>query len=298
MTAIASEPALDVAGGVPGKGPRPGGLASRMLHSPSMLVGGTLVAFFAIVAIVSLFWTPYGPLAIDPQIALQGSSAAHWLGTDQYGRDLLSRLMAGTQVAFYVGIVAVAIAAGIGIPAGLIAAQRGGWLGELVMRIGDIIYGFPALLAAITLSAALGASTTVSMIAIGVAYIPVFARVTRATALMVLSSGYVLAARSYGRRPMAILRRHVLPNVLPVLLVQGSLLYAVAILAEAGLEFLGLGAPPPAATWGAMIHDAQDYLAKDTMFTVWPSLVIVLAVLGFTLLGDGLREVLDPRLRR
>jgi len=276
---------------------RRAGLWSRVRRSPSTLAGGVIVAFFTLAALIAAVWTPYGPLAIAPSAALHGSSWAHLMGTDQYGRDVLSRLMAGTQVAFYVGVIAVLIAAGIGVPAGLLAATRGGPLGEVVMRIGDVIYGFPALLAAITLSAALGASTTVSMIAIGVAYIPVFARVTRATALTVLSSGYVLAARAYGRRPLAIVRRHVLPNVAPLLIVQASLLYAVAILAEAGLEFLGLGAAPPTATWGSMISGARDYLASDPMLTFWPSLAITVAVLGFSLLGDGLREILDPRLR-
>jgi peptide/nickel transport system permease protein len=273
------------------------GLRSSVLRSPSTLAGGIIVGFFALAALVAAVWTPYDPLAIAPSAALHGSSWAHLMGTDQYGRDVLSRLMAGTQVAFYVGVIAVLIAAGIGVPSGLLAATRGGPLGEVVMRIGDVIYGFPALLAAITVAAALGASTTVSMIAIGVAYIPVFARVTRATALTVLSSGYVLAARAYGRRPMGIIRRHVLPNVAPILIVQASMLYAVAILAEAGLEFLGLGAAPPAATWGSMIASARDYLAADPMLTFWPSLAITLAVLGFSLLGDGLREILDPRLR-
>lgn len=275
-----------------------GGLWPRLRRSPAAVAGGIIVAAFIVVALVSLAWTPYDPLAIDPGIALHGSSAAHLLGTDQYGRDVLSRLMAGTQVAIYAGIVSVAIAAVAGIPAGLVAAQRGGILGDLIMRAGDIIYGFPALLAAITLTAALGASTTVAMTAIGVAFIPVFARITRGSALSVLASGYVLAARAYGRRPMAILRRHVLPNIAPVLIVQASLLYSVAILAEAGLDFLGLGTPPPAPSWGQAIATAQDYLAKDPMLTVWPSIVIVVAVLGFTLLGDGLREVLDPGLRR
>jgi peptide/nickel transport system permease protein len=273
------------------------GLWSSVRRSPSTLAGGVIVGFFALAALVAAVWTPYDPLAIAPSAALHGSSWAHLMGTDQYGRDVLSRLMAGTQVAFYVGVIAVLIAAGIGVPSGLLAATRGGPLGEVVMRIGDVIYGFPALLAAITVAAALGASTTVSMIAIGVAYIPVFARVTRATALTVLSSGYVLAARAYGRRPLGIIRRHVLPNVAPLLIVQASMLYAVAILAEAGLEFLGLGAAPPAATWGSMIASARDYLAADPMLTFWPSLAITLAVLGFSLLGDGLREILDPRLR-
>lgn len=293
MTATLAETEVPAAGRI-----QAGTLWPRVRRSPSTLIGGVLVVLVVLIALISVAWTPYDPLAIQPAIALHGSTAAHLLGTDQYGRDVLSRLMAGTQVTVYAGIVSVAIAAGIGIPAGLLAAQRGGIVGEVVMRIGDVIYGFPALLAAITLTAALGASTTVAMIAIGVAYIPVFARVSRAAALSVLSSNFVLAARAYGRRPLAILRRHVLPNVAPLLIVQASLLYAVAILAEAGLDFLGLGTPPPAPSWGQMIHAGQDYLARDPLLTVWPSIVIVLAVLGFSLLGDGLREVLDPGLRR
>jgi peptide/nickel transport system permease protein len=296
VTATLAEPAAGPAADpVPVAG---GALWSRVRRSPSTLTGGFLVALFVVIALVSLGWTPYDPLGIDPSAALRSSSGAHLLGTDQYGRDVLSRLMAGTQVTIYAGIVSVAIAAGIGIPAGLLAAQRRGAIGELIMRVADVIYGFPALLAAITLSAALGASTTVAMIAIGVAYIPVFARVSRGSALTVLASGYVMAARAYGRRPAAILRRHVLPNIAPILIVQASMLYAVAVLAEAGLDFLGLGTPPPAPAWGQMIGTAQDYLSRDPMLTVWPSTVIVLAVLGFTLLGDGLREVLDPGMHR
>jgi peptide/nickel transport system permease protein len=291
--------AVPPAGPVAEQAPVAGGaLWSRLRRSPSALAGGTLVALLLLVTLVSLGWTPYDPLGIDPQKALQASTAAHWLGTDQYGRDVLSRLMAGSQVTVYAGIVSVAIAAGVGIPAGLVAAQRRGVVGELIMRVADVVYGFPALLAAITLTAALGGSTTTAMIAIGVAYIPVFARVTRGSALTVLTSGFVLAARAYGRRPLAVLRRHVLPNIAPVLIVQASMLYAVAILAETGLDFLGLGTPPPSPSWGQMIGTAQDYLTKDPLLTVWPSVTIVLAVLGFTLLGDGLREVLDPGLRR
>jgi peptide/nickel transport system permease protein len=296
VTATLAEPS---AGQAPEAAPiKAGVLWSRVQRSPSALAGGFLVALFVVVALVSLGWTPYDPLAINPSVALHSSSAAHLFGTDQYGRDVLSRLMAGTRVTIYAGIVSVVIAAGIGIPAGLVAAQYGGAAGEIIMRVADVIYGFPALLAAITLTAALGASTTVAMIAIGVAYIPVFARVTRGSALTVLSAGYVMAARAYGRRPAAILRRHVLPNITPILIVQASMLYAVAILAEAGLDFLGLGPAPPAPSWGQMIGNAQDYLSRDPMLTVWPSIVIVCAVLGFTLLGDGLREVLDPGLRR
>lgn len=270
----------------------------RARHSPSLLIGGTIVAIMVLMAILSFVWTPYNPLGIAPQIALHGPSSAHLLGTDQYGRDVLSRLIAGARITIYAGVVSVLIAGLIGIPAGLFAAQRGGLLDEAIMRTGDVIYGFPALLAAITLSAALGASTTVAMIAIGIAYIPVFARVTRGSALAVLSSDFVLAARAYGRRPFAVLRRHVLPNIAAILIVQASLLFSVAILAETALDFLGLGTPPPTASWGQMIGTAQNYLAEDPMLAVWPGIAIFLAVLGFNLLGDGLREVLDPRLRQ
>ena len=259
-----------------------------------MIIGAVIVGLLVLAALISLIWTPYDPLAVAPRHALRSASVAHLLGTDQYGRDVLSRIMAGSRITLYAGVVSVCIAAVVGIPAGLLAAERGGIVGEIVMRLGDIIYGFPALLAAITLAAAFGASTTVAMIAIGIAYIPGFARVTRGSALTVLTSGYVLAARAYGRRPRAIIRRHVVPNVASVLIVQASLLFSAAIVAEAALDFLGLGTPPPTASWGQMIGNAsQNYLAEDPMLAVWPGIAIFLAVLGFNLLGDGLREVFD-----
>jgi peptide/nickel transport system permease protein len=260
---------------------------------PSLIIGGTIVALIVLAALVSLVWTPYSPLAVNPQHAMLGPSASHLLGTDEYGRDVFSRLMAGSRITIYAGVVSVCIAALVGIPAGLLAAERGGIIGEVVLRISDLIYGFPALLAAITLAAAFGASTTVAMIAIGIAYIPVFARVARGSALTVLSSNYVLAARAYGRRPLAIVRRHVLPNIAPMLIVQASLLFSLAILAEAALDYLGLGTPPPTASWGQMIDDAQKYLYESPWLAVWPGIAIFLAVLGFNLLGDGLGEVLD-----
>jgi peptide/nickel transport system permease protein len=260
---------------------------------PSLIIGGTIVALIVLAALVSLVWTPYSPLAVNPQHAMLGPSASHLLGTDEYGRDVFSRLMAGSRITIYAGVVSVCIAALVGIPAGLLAAERGGIIGEVVLRISDLIYGFPALLAAITLAAAFGASTTVAMIAIGIAYIPVFARVARGSALTVLSSNYVLAARAYVRRPLAIVRRHVLPNIAPMLIVQASLLFSLAILAEAALDYLGLGTPPPTASWGQMIDDAQKYLYESPWLAVWPGIAIFLAVLGFNLLGDGLGEVLD-----
>lgn len=266
--------------------------------NPSVVVGGTLVGLTVLAALVSLVWTPSDPLGVDPAHALAGGSWAHLLGTDQYGRDVLSRIMAGARVALYAGVVSVGVASLLGIPAGLLAALRGGAVGRAVLGVFDVVYAFPALLAAITLAAALGASTTTAMLAIGVAFAPVFVRVTRATALGVLSSEYVLAARAYGRRPLAILRRHVLPNIATTIIAQMSLLFALAILAESGLDYLGLGTTPPTASWGNMIQSAQDYLSRDPLLSVWPGVAIFLAVLGFSLLGEGIAEVRTARVRR
>jgi peptide/nickel transport system permease protein len=268
----------------------------RWLGSPSAMAGGVIVGAIVVAALVSLAWTPYPPLAVAPGQAFAGPGPAHLLGTDNYGRDILSRLMAGSLITLYAGVVSVLIAAAIGVPAGLFAAARGGLASEAIMRLADVVYAFPALLAAIALSAAAGASTLTAMVAIGVAYMPVFARVTRSGALQVLSTDYVLAARSYGQSRVAIVRRHVLPNIAPLLIVQMSLLFSLAILAEAALSYLGLGTPPPAPSWGAMLQAAQNYLFDDPLLAVWPGLAIALAVLGFNLLGDGLRDVLDPRL--
>jgi peptide/nickel transport system permease protein len=263
------------------------------LRNPSLVIGAVITGVMVIVALLSLVWTPYSPSAIATHVALQDPSASHLLGTDEYGRDVFSRLMAGTQITLYAGVVSVCLAAVAGIPAGLVAAMRGGIVAEIVLRVSDLIYGFPALLAAITLAAAFGASTTVAMIAIGIAYIPVFARLTRASALGVLSSGYVLAARAYGRQSMAIVRRHVLPNIASVLVVQASLLFSVAIVAESALDFLGLGTPPLTPSWGNMLADAQKYIFDNPLLVLWPGVAIFLAVLGFNMLGDGLRERFD-----
>jgi peptide/nickel transport system permease protein len=268
----------------------------RRLH-PSAVIGGTIVGATVVLALVAVVWTPYHATIPSDQV-LAPMSWHHPFGTDEYGRDVLSRLMAGAKLTLYSGAIAVLIAVAGGLPIGLAAAAlRGTVVDELLMRLVDLVYAFPALLAAIVLAAAVGASTTTAMLAIGIASIPVFARVSRAGALQVLESEYVLAARAYRRSTAAILWRHVLPNIRALLIVQASLLYAIAILAEAGLSYLGLGTPPPAPTWGAMVQDAQQYLGRDAVLVFWPGIFIALVVLGFNLLGDGLRDLLDPRLR-
>lgn len=278
-------------------GPDAASFAARLLRNPSAVIGGIIVLIVVATALVSLAWTPYGPAALSGHM-LAGPSAAHWLGTDEYGRDVLSRLMAGTRITLAAGVFAVLIAGLAGVPAGLAAAEAGGLTSDGIMRLADLLFAFPALLLAITLAAALGSSTVTAMLAIGIASVPFFARITRSGALTVLSSEYVLAARAYGRTRLAIVRRHVLPNIAPLILVQTSLLFSVSILAEAGLSYLGLGTPPPSSAWGLMLEDAQrNYLQSDPLLSVWPVLAIVITILGFNLLADGLRDLLDPRLR-
>ena len=261
------------------------------------VVGGALVVAVAAMAVVSWFWTPYDPEAIDASARLAPMSWSHPLGADRFGHDVLSQIMAGARVTLLVGVVAVGIAAVIGVPLGALAAMRGGGLGETVMRANDVVFAFPAVLLAVMLAAAYGASTLTAMIAIGVANIPVFARLTRGETLRVMSSEYVPAARGAGRGSFAIFGRHVLPNVAPVLIVQGTVLFALAILAEAALSYLGLGTPAPTPSWGRMLQESQTFFGSRPTLALFPGLAIALSVLGFNLLGDGLRDAIDPKLR-
>lgn len=260
-------------------------------------IGLVVVAGIVVVAIVSLVWTPYDPLQAVPEDRLSGSTLQHPLGTDRYGRDVLSILMAGAQITLLVGCVAVAIAAVVGTPLGILAGMRRGWAEELITRGADMMLAFPALLLAIMAGAVMGASTWSAMIAIGIAAGPGFARVARAGTLRVMSSDFILAARGASQPETRIARRHVLPNIFDLVVIQASVTFALAILAEAALSFLGLGTPPPEPSWGRMLQGGQDYLAVAPHLTVWPGLAIALAVLGFNLLGDGLRDVLDPKTR-
>ena len=268
------------------------------MRRASLVSGAVLVLATVLVALVSFVWTPADPVRVDPLALLQPPSGRHLLGTDGFGIDVVSRLMVGAQTTLLVGIVSVGIAAVLGVPLGLLAGVRGGWVSELVMRATDVLYAFPALLLAILLAAAFGASTWTAMVAIGFATVPAFARVARVSTLAVMASDYVLAARAAGSSRLGITGRHILPNVAPVLGVQASVAFGIAILAEAALSYLGLATPPPTPTWGRMLRDAQTYLFSDPLLALWPGLAIGLAVLGCNLLGDGLRDLLDPRLRQ
>ena len=285
-------------GKVPGEAdaaPRPGAVPRRR-PSGSLVVGAVVVLTVVLMALVSFVWTPYDPTFVDATSRLETSSASHWLGTDKFGRDVLSQILVGARTTLFVGIVAVGIAGLLGVPLGIIAAMAPRGFGELLMRSIDLLLAFPALLLAIMFSAVYGGSTLVAMIAIGIATVPSFARLIRSGTLQVLSTEYVLAARAAGRRPWAIGLRHVLPNVSGLVIVQASVSFAIAVLAEAALSFLGYGTPPPTPSWGRMLQESQELLFTAPRLAIVPGIAIALAVLGFNLLGDGLRDHYDPRL--
>lgn len=283
---------------VPGEAesvPRPGAVPRRR-PSGSLLVGAGIVITVVLMALVSFVWTPHDPTLVDASSRLQTSSATHWLGTDKFGRDVLSQILVGARTTLFVGFVAVGIAGVVGVPLGIIAAMAPRWLGELLMRSIDLLLAFPALLLAIMFSAVYGGSTLVAMIAIGIATVPSFVRLIRSGTLQVLSTEYILAARAAGRRPWSIGLRHVLPNVSGLVIVQASVSFAIAVLAEAALSFLGYGTPPPTPSWGRMLQESQELLFSAPRLAIVPGIAIALAVLGFNLLGDGLRDHYDPRL--
>ena len=270
---------------------------SRRALPPSLLIGGGLVGLVVCAAVLSFVWTPHDPTLVDAPSRLQGSSPAHWLGTDKFGRDVFSRLVVGARTTLFVGVVAVGVAAVAGTPLGVFAGMaRRRTLGDAVMRLADLVLAFPALLLAVMFGAVYGASTLTAMVAIGIATIPSFARIARGGTLQVLSTEYVLAARAAGRSRLGIAARHVLPNIAGLLIVQASVSFAIAVLAEAALSFLGFGTRPPTPSWGRMLQESQELLSSAPRLAVWPGLAIAVAVLGFNLLGDGLRDRFDPRL--
>jgi len=272
-------------------------IAAQAGRQPGLAVGVALVGLVAGVALVSLAWTPYPPLEIRIAARLQGPSAAHWFGTDHFGRDTLSMIMVGARNAVAVGVAAVGIGLLAGVPLGLPAALRRGWPEDVVMRATDLTFAFPAVLTAVLIAALWGPGGINAIVAVGIFNIAVFARLARAASLQTIARPFVKAAAAIGKGPWRIGLEHVLPNIAGLLVVQATVQFAIAILAEAGLSYLGLGVQPPAPSWGRMLNEAQTFMFIAPGQAVFPGLAIALAVLGLNLLGDGLRDMLDPRLR-
>ena len=270
----------------------------QALANRSFLLGLTITALLVASAVLSFAWTPYDITRLVIADKQQAPSAVHWLGTDHFGRDILSMLMIGARNSIAVVLVAVGIGAGIGVPVGLAAAARGGWPDEALMRLNDVVFAFPALLSAIMITAIFGPGAVNATIAIGIFNIPVLARVARAGALSLWPREFILAARAAGKGAARITAEHILPNIGSLLIVQATIQFALAILAEAGLSYLGLGAQPPAPSWGRMLFDAQTRMAAAPWMAIFPGGAVALAVLGLNLLGDGLSDLLDPRFRR
>lgn len=271
---------------------------SRVRLPFALIVGGVLTAIIIAVALLSFVWTPYDVEAIDIAGKLAAPSALHPMGTDHFGRDVLSMIMVGARNSLAVALVAVGIGVGVGMPLGLVAAARGGLVDEAVMRLNDLIFAFPALLLAVMITAVAGPGAINAIIAIGVFNIPVFARVTRGAALGLWTREYILAARTAGKSRTAISLQHILPNLTSLLVIQAAIQFALGIVAEAGLSYVGLGAQPPMPSWGRMLAEAQTMIGFAPWLAIMPGLAIVVIVLGLSLMGDGLRDLLDPRVRR
>lgn len=273
-----------------------GAAVARRRLNPSLIVGGFLVCLIAGMAILSFAWTPHDPTYVNAAVRLQDPSSDYWFGTDKFGRDVFSQILVGSRTTLFVGFVAVGVAALIGVPLGIVAGMVPNRFGHLLMRGNDLLLAFPALLLAIMFAAVYGASTLVAMVAIGISTIPSFVRLIRSGTMQVLGTEYVMAARAAGRRPFAIGLRHVLPNVSSLVIVQASVSFAIAVLAEAALSFLGFGTPPPTPSWGRMLQASQELLWTAPRLAIFPGVAIAVAVLGFNLLGDGLRDRFDPKL--
>jgi len=272
-------------------------LGRAVRRSPAVLPGTVLVLLAVLVALFGPLLAPFDAVAQIAQPLLPPGAPDHLLGTDELGRDELSRLIGGARLSLYVGLLSVAIALALGATAGIVAGFAGGWLDNLLMRIMDVLFSLPAIVLAITITSILGPNLTNAVLAIGVVYAPIFARVARAPTLSVVRLPYIEAARAVGLGPVRIIRRHVLPNIAAPLLVQTTVSLSTAILTEAALSFLGVGTQPPAPSWGLMLSAARQYLLIDPWIALLPGLAIAVLVLGFNLLGDGLRDLLDPRIR-
>ena len=274
----------------------PASIWRRALEHRSFLAGSILTSLLAGMALLSLFWTPHNPTRINIRQRLASPSLEHWLGTDQFGRDILSIIMTGAQNSIMVGVVAVGIGLLFGVMLGLIAASAKGWVEELIMRVCDFMYAFPVILLAIMLVATLGSGAINAILAIGIFAIPTFARLARASANAIWSREFVLAAQAAGKSAIRITWEHILPNIVSVIVVQATVEFALAVLAEAALSYLDIGSQPPTPSWGRMLSEVQTLVFLNPWLAVYPGAAIAMTVLGLNLLGDGLRDVLDPRL--
>ncbi|MER8971997.1 MULTISPECIES: ABC transporter permease [unclassified Mesorhizobium] len=274
------------------------GILTKAFRNRSFLAGFVITALVAAVAILSFFWTPYDVTRLVISDKTQAPSLAHWFGTDHFGRDILSMIMVGARNSIAVALVAVGIGMGVGVPLGAFAAARGGIADDVLMRLNDLVFAFPALLSAIMITAIFGPGAFNAIIAIGIFNIPVFARVARAGALAIWPREFILAARAAGKSRTLISIEHVLPNIATLLLVQGTIQFALGILAEAGLSYVGLGTQPPMPSWGRMLFDAQTRMVVAPWMAIFPGMAIVITVLGLNLLGDGIADILDPKSRR
>jgi peptide/nickel transport system permease protein len=270
----------------------------RLSRRKGAVVGMIVIATFIVLALFAPLIAPYDPIATSWSLVRKPPSALHWFGTDDLGRDVLSRVIYGTRASLMAGAISVSIAFGVGVPIGLLSGYRGGFIDALISRITDAMLACPFLILAIALAAFLGPSLGNAMIAIGISTTPIFVRLTRGQTINVKVEDYVEAARAVGTPPWRIARMHILPNILPALLVQATLSIAAAIIAEAALSFLGLGQQPPLPSWGSMLNAAQRFLTTAPWMAIWPGLGIFLVVLSFNLVGDGLRDALDPREQR
>ncbi|MDA4848301.1 ABC transporter permease [Hoeflea sp. E7-10] len=275
------------------------GVVLAALRTPSFMIGLVLTLVFLFAALLSFVWTPYDVTQLEIANKLKTPSATHWFGTDAFGRDIFSMVMIGARVSIAVALIAVGIGIVIGVPLGLLAAARHGTLlDEIVMRANDLVFAFPALLMAIMITAVFGPSAVNAIIAIGIFNIPVFARLSRGAALSLWQRDYVLAARVAGKGRTLISAEHILPNITNLLIVQGTIQFSLGILAEAGLAYVGLGTQPPLPSWGRMLSEAQTMIYIAPHLAIFPGLAIVFTVLGLNLMGDGLRDIFDPKLRR
>jgi peptide/nickel transport system permease protein len=269
----------------------------RLLRRKSAVLGLIVIGLFVLAAVLAPLIAPFDPAQQSWSSVRKPPSWLHWMGTDESGRDLFSRVIYGARASLMAGVVSISIALGLGVPIGLLAGYGGSWIDALISRITDAMLACPFLILAIALAAFLGPSLQNAMIAIGITATPIFVRLTRGQVLSVKVEDYVEAARAVGNPPVRIAFKHILPNIMPALIVQATISIATAIIAEASLSFLGLGQQPPDPSWGSMLNTAQRFLTNAPWMAIWPGLAIFLAVLSFNLLGDGLRDALDPRER-